>query len=75
MKDRLENDIRELAGAEPAELARRLVERGWTHPGTPHPGQPHEFRTTCLLCGESGLLHVSLITRDEVVRVEASEPL
>jgi len=26
----LENDIRELRGAEPGELARRLVERGWT---------------------------------------------
>jgi len=29
-KAELENDIRELHGAEPAELARRLVERGWT---------------------------------------------
>jgi hypothetical protein len=27
--DRLDNDIRELRGAEPGELSRRLVERGW----------------------------------------------
>jgi len=30
LDDQLENDIRELRGAEPAELAKRLVERGWT---------------------------------------------
>lgn len=30
----LENDIRELHGAEPAELARRLIERGWTQART-----------------------------------------
>jgi hypothetical protein len=29
--DILENDLRELDGAKPAEMARRLVERGWRH--------------------------------------------
>ena len=76
MTDRLENDIRELAGSSPAELARRLTERGWAHPGdAPHPGKPHEFRTTCRICGKDGMLHVALITHDEAVHIEASEPL
>jgi hypothetical protein len=29
LREALENDIRELAGATPGELAARLVERGW----------------------------------------------
>ncbi len=36
-----------------------------------HPGQ-HEFRTVCRLCGESGMLHVSVITPYE--RVTISDP-
>jgi hypothetical protein len=34
-----------------------------------HPDEPHEFRTTCLRCGEPGMLHVSLITPDETVTI------
>lgn len=30
MNEELENDIRELRGANPGELALRLVEKGWT---------------------------------------------
>ena len=35
-----------------------------------HPGKNHEFRTVCQRCGESGYLHVALITDLEVVKVE-----
>lgn len=38
---------------------------------TLHPGQ-HEFRTVCRLCGEDGMLHVSVITHHE--RVEITDP-
>ena len=30
LRDRLDNDIREVRGAEPAEIAQRLLDRGWT---------------------------------------------
>ena len=73
--NRLENDIRELRGAEPGELARRLTERGWTLAAQPsaavaeHPGEHHEFRTTCLRCGKPGMLHISVITPNERVDI------
>lgn len=38
-----------------------------------HPGRNHEFRTTCLLCGEPGWLHVALITSHETVTIAARE--
>jgi hypothetical protein len=34
----LENDIRELRGAEPGERARRLIERGWSLAASPADG-------------------------------------
>ena len=37
----LERDIRELRGSTPAELARRLVERGWRLPAIPDPEVPN----------------------------------
>jgi hypothetical protein len=37
--DVLENDIRELHGAPPGELARRLIERGWTRAAVPAEGK------------------------------------
>ena len=37
LSDRLENDIRELRGAGPYEMARRLIERGWSQPATEGP--------------------------------------
>ena len=36
-----------------------------------HPGQ-HEFRTICRLCGEYGMLHVSVITDNERVTITDS---
>jgi len=35
----------------------------------PHPGEHHDFRTTCLKCGENGMLHIAVITADENVVV------
>ena len=36
-----------------------------------HPGEPHDFRTVCGRCGKDGMLHVAVITDDEVVRIES----
>ena len=35
-----------------------------------HTGRPHEFETTCRLCGMDGVLHMSVITNDEIVKIE-----
>lgn len=39
----------------------------------PHPGENHEFRTKCRRCGEFGMLHVALITDNEVVTITNRE--
>lgn len=39
----------------------------------PHPGENHAFRTSCILCGEAGWLHVALITNNETVTIAARE--
>jgi hypothetical protein len=34
-----------------------------------HPGVPHTFHTACLVCGQAGVLHVAVITHDEIVTI------
>ena len=51
------------------ELVRAALEAATSEP-LPHPGENHEFRTTCLRCGESGYLNISLIGPDQEIRIE-----
>jgi len=42
-------------------------------PPEDHHGKPHEFRCACRICGQPGLVQLSISGPDEVVRVVAKD--
>jgi hypothetical protein len=53
--------------------AAQIVRRGPEY--HPHPGENHTFDVACTTCGLPGMVNLSIITPDEVVRIGPITPI